>query len=289
MSSLITSAAITSLPLALEPRTLYSHIEDDNLLILDLSAPEIYQHAHVPGAINADSKGLMRGEGPIPNKLPSVEQLSEYFSSLGLTDDKQVVIYDDQMGPWAGRMLWTLDVLGHEKTSVLNGQFAAWVAAGLTLDDTQNKPVVSNYKAQIKHPELIADIDYITAHIDDEDSVIWDARSDLEYSGERKVNCAKPGHIPNALSFDWTKLRMSSGDYSLKPRKELLEALAKKGITPDKEVITHCQTHRRSGFTYFAARVLGFTRIRCYDGSWFEWGNHPDTPVDKTLIHHLKS
>ncbi len=280
MSSLISSSFISSLPVALDPQTLYAHIEDENLLIIDLSAPEIYQFAHVPGAINADPKNLLLGEGPVPNKLPTVDQLSSFFSSLGLQEDTQVVVYDDQMGPWAGRMLWTLDVLGHQKTAVLNGNLAAWVSAGLQLSDTPEQATPSNYTAVLKHPELIADIDYIKAHIDDENTLVWDARSVGEYSGEKKMNCAKGGHIPNAVSFDWSLTRVSMDDARLKPREQLLAELADKGITPDKSIITHCQTHRRSGFTYFAARSLGFTNVRCYDGSWFEWGNHPDTPVE---------
>lgn len=270
-----------TLPVLVDPQTLNQHLDDENLLIIDLSMPEVYQLGHVPGAINADPKKLLLGEGPVPNKLPTLDQLSTLFSSLGLLADTQVVIYDDQMGPWAGRMLWTLDLLGHEKTSVLNGQLGAWAAAGLPLEGTINEPLVSSYRAEIKHPELIADVDYILSTLADKsNTVVWDARTAAEYSGEKKVNCAKGGHIPGAKSFDWLGLHVSKDDYRIRPEVDLLAELNAQGITADKEIITHCQTHRRSGFTYLVAKSLGFKNLRCYDGSWFEWGNHPDTPVE---------
>ena len=105
----------------------------------------------------------------------------------------------------------------------------------------------------------------------------WDARGPLEYSGE-KVLAAKGGHIPGAVNFEWTA-GMDLNDH-LRIRHDIAEVLQKLGITPDKEVITHCQSHRRSGFTYLVAKALGYPRVKAYAGSWSEWGNHPDTPVE---------
>lgn len=269
-----------ALPPLIDAQTLEPLLGNPNLLLIDLSAPEVYAQGHIPGAINADPKQLLLGQAPVPNKLPSAAQLSAFLAGLGLTADKQVVIYDDQMGPWAGRMLWTLDVLGHEKTAVLDGQLGAWAKAGFAVEVTANQPQPSDYQAEIKHPELVADIDYILAHLKDDNQVIWDARSAEEYQGTKIINCQKGGHIPGAKSFDWSRLRMSAEDLRLRPLDEIKRELATEGITPDKEIITHCQTHRRSGFTYLAAKALGYPRVRCYDGSWFEWGNHPDTPVE---------
>ena len=109
------------------------------------------------------------------------------------------------------------------------------------------------------------------------DLAIWDARGPLEYSGE-KVLAAKAGHLPGAINFEWTA-GMDFNDH-LRIRQDIAEVLEKLGITPDKEVITHCQTHRRSGFTYLVAKSLGYPRVKAYAGSWSEWGNHPDTPVE---------
>lgn len=273
---------MTALPLLLDAEQLHAHLNDPDLIIIDLSSEENYRRGHIPGAINGDPKGLLRGEGPIPNKLPTEAKLSEFLSSLGVTDHSQLVIYDDQMGPWAGRMIWTLDILGHQKASVLDGQLAAWIMAGYGLETTDQAATTSDYQAKIRHPELIADVDYILAQLNNPHVRIWDARSEEEYAGEKLINCQKGGHIPGAHSFNWLRTMRSSEDYRIKPSADLIAELQAADLSKDSEIITHCQTHRRSGLTYLVAKSLGYQQLRCYDGSWFEWGNHPETPVEKT-------
>lgn len=109
------------------------------------------------------------------------------------------------------------------------------------------------------------------------DLVIWDARSAAEYDGE-KLLAAKGGHIPDAVNFEWTA-GMDS-EHGLRIRSDIADCLEKLGITKDKEVITHCQSHHRSGFTYLVAKALGYPRVKAYAGSWSEWGNHPNTVVE---------
>ena len=119
------------LPLLLEPTELANRLEDDNLLILDLSKPAVYVQAHVPGAIHLDFKRLQTGAQPAPGMIPSDDALSGLFSELGLTPDTHVIAYDDEGGGWAGRLLWTLDAIGHKHYSYLNGGIHAWLAEGL--------------------------------------------------------------------------------------------------------------------------------------------------------------
>ena len=107
---------------------------------------------------------------------------------------------------------------------------------------------------------------------------IWDARSIEEYTGE-KVMAEKGGHIPGAIHCEWTSLM--DRERNMRIRQDALEYLTSVGISPDKPTITHCQSHHRSGFTYLVARLLGFSNIRAYDGSWWEWGNRSDTPVEQ--------
>jgi len=269
-----------NLPLVIEAADLAPHLNEPNLLIVDLSDADTYAQGHIPGAIRVDTSRLMLGSGPVPNKLPSASQLSDLFSEMGLTADTHIVVYDNQMGPWAGRMIWTLNIVGHEQCSFLNGQLKSWTDAGYSLEQQENQPTPTPFRAQINH-DLIADVAFLKQQMHDRDTVIWDARSGEEYRGEKIVNAQKGGHIPGARLYEWTNVMHSANDTRLRDLNDIQNELDMMGITRDKELITHCQTHRRSGLTYLVAKHLGFTKIRCYDGSWFEWGNLPDTPVEQ--------
>ena len=124
-----------TLPLLLEPDMLHAHLQDANLLIVDLGKESVYQQAHVPGAILVNGKQLVSGELPAPGRLPSVDRLAEAFSAMGLTPDTHVVVYDDEGGGWAGRFIWTLDAIGHTRYSYLNGGIHAWLADGLPTEE----------------------------------------------------------------------------------------------------------------------------------------------------------
>lgn len=268
------------LPLVTEPGQLAQKLSSKDLLIVDLSNAENYQNGHIPGAIRVDSSILMSGQQPIPNKIPDQAQLSTAFSALGLTDATHVVAYDDQNGALAGRLIWTLHCIGHTQCSFLNGLLPGWIAAALPLEQTTNTPTPSQYQATLSR-DLIVDIPWLLDHQNDDRLSIWDARSEAEYHGDKVINAQKGGHIPGAHCFEWTDCLIGNGDLRLKPAEQLHQELTEHGIDNFDTLVTHCQTHRRSGLTYLVARYLGFKDVRCYDGSWFEWGNHPDTPVER--------
>jgi len=265
-----------NLPLLVESDELEPLLGQEKILILDVSPRDNYLAGHIPGAIHVIPGSLVCGIKPATGKLPSIEQLTDLFSRLGLTAEHHVVAYDDEGGGWAGRLIWTLDVLGHKKYSYLNGGIHAWRNEGHPMESLVNEgqPVV--YQVNINQ-QPIAEVDDILASLDQQQVMVWDTRSRDEYEG-KKVLALRGGHIPGAVNLDWLELMDNTRNLRLKNLDELQATLNSLGLTKDKPVITHCQTHHRSGLSYLVGKLLSYD-IRGYHGSWSEWGNREDTPI----------
>lgn len=276
----MSSPELHKLPLIIEPAELEPLLGHPNLVLVDLCRPDQYVSAHLPGAIHISPVETQRGMPPAPGLLPAPERIQQLIDRMGLTDDKWVVVYDDEGGGWAGRMLWLLDSIGFQRYSYLNGGLIAWAQ--------EERPLTYEIPAQVRTPATFrpqldeqhtASLDYLLGRLGAADLAIWDARSPGEYYGTQ-VNALRAGHIPGAVNLEWTQTMDPSRGYRLKSDDRLRTMLTQLGITPDKEIITHCQTHHRSGLTYLIAKHLGYPRVKAYAGSWSEWGNHPETPIE---------
>ena len=265
------------LPALIDASTLHQHLPDDRLLIVDLCSDDNYRAGHIPGAVHIPPARLGCGQPPAPGKLPAIESLTAMLEHIGLDSRRHVVAYDDAGGSWAGRLIWTLALLGFDNASLLDGGRNAWLAAGLPLSN--QTPVIQPSQLQLAiNPVWLADKQEILHNLDNPDYCIWDARSAGEYRGEN-VQAARGGHIPGAIHLEWTELM--DEQQRLLPVEQLQSMLDKAGLTRDKTITTHCQTHRRSGLTWFVARkLLGYPAIKAYPGSWSEWGNCDDTPIE---------
>lgn len=269
-------SVFADLPLLIEPAQLASRLDAPELILVDLSPAERYAEGHIPGARHVDSKRTQLGQPPAPGLLPVWSEFQALLGELGHHEQAVYVLYDAEGGPWAGRFGWLLDLIGHRRWHYLNGGLSAWLAEGRAL--SQAVPTLVGAPVAVQPvADVLATREYLLEHLNDADLLIWDARSPEEYRGE-KVLAARGGHIPGAINLNWTDCLDSSR--ALRLRLDLAELLAAHGLHAGKQIITHCQTHRRSGLTYLAMRSLGYPRIKAYAGSWSEWGNHPDTPVE---------
>ncbi|MCP5183309.1 MAG: sulfurtransferase [Pseudomonadales bacterium] len=263
-------------PRLYEPEALAS-LDTSNWLVVHVAQPDAYVQAHLPGARLVTPRDLVMGTPPAPGRLPTEAQLEQLFSSIGYERDRHIVTYDDEGGGWAGRFAWTLDVIGHHNWGYINGGIHALAAAGVPL--TAGPPPDHADTAVSLHIDTgpIAEIPDVLAAIGSSAHVVLDARSREEFLGTRVVS-ARGGHVPGAVNIDWMRLQDPARETRLVTN--LAELLGSHGVTPDKRVITHCQTHHRSGLTYMAARLLGYPNVQAYHGSWSEWGNRNDTPVE---------
>ncbi len=268
------------LPLVVEPAALEAVLGTDGLLVVDVNDPQRYAQGHVPGAVNFTYAALIGAQPPVMGLIAPEEQLGAALSAIGLTPDLHVAAYDGEGNGRASRLLWTLDALGHTRLSLLDGGSGAWTEEGHPVEtDPPPPPTPSKYRAHLSNPAVIASKGYILEHLDDPDVIVLDVRSAAEYAGE-DVRAARGGHIPGAVNMDWTLAMDRGRNLRFLPPAELAALLAERGVTRDKEVIAHCQTHHRSAHTCWVLKSLGFPRVRGYDGSWSDWGNDPDTPIE---------
>ncbi len=264
----------------IEPAELEPLLGNSHLIIVDVGDSDAYVKERIPGAVHVDYLDLVSGLPPASGTLPPIEALENTFSMIGLKRDMHVVAYDSEGNGRAARLLWTLDVLGHRSTSLLNGGFTAWKNESHPIEKYQPiKPVRSEYPVHINGCSQ-ADKDYILSRLDDNNTRLLDARSPMEFQGY-DVRALRGGHIPGARNVNWLDTIDTSRNNRFKPNSELLKMLQEQGLTPDKEIITYCQSHHRSSHSYVMLKSLGYGRVRGYAGSWSEWGNSVDTPVEQ--------
>jgi thiosulfate/3-mercaptopyruvate sulfurtransferase len=258
---------------------LNDRLSDSNLVLMDMRPPEAYANGHIPHARSFDIFGVSL----IDTRKQALEaflwMIEHLIQAKGVNSGSTVVAYDDIAGMRSARLFWFLEYFGHSDVHVLNGGFNAWLAAGLPVSHEASVPQGGNFK-MARRPELLATVEEVHAKLGDASVVIVDARSDGEYTGQ-VVRAQRGGAIPGAVHLEWTNNLDGQGFF--KSSEELTRMYSEKQITPDKEIIPHCQGAYRSAHTYLALRLIGYPNVKNYLGSWGEWGNREDLPIEHPI------
>lgn len=266
--------------LLIDAEQLVPHLGNDKLRIVDLSRASVYDQLHIPHALHLKPKFLVRQDEQATGLLPDVEGLQELIRYLNISSEHHVVVYDDEGGAWAGRLIWNLHCLGFENTSLLNGGIHAWLAAGLptTSEVEQFEPVSALVQVdQAKIQQYRIEYAELLEKVQSSQVQLWDCRTEDEYTGLR-LAARRGGHIPNALHFEWSTALNRENHLRLHPLERTQQRLEQLGFNLNEPVVVYCQSHHRSGLAYILGRLLGWN-IQAYDGAWSEWGNRLDSPI----------
>jgi thiosulfate/3-mercaptopyruvate sulfurtransferase len=241
-----------------------------------------YLKGHLPGAVYLNPETLRAAEGGVPAQLLSARSYSELFSRLGLTMNRPVVIYSagETRNIDATFLAWLLAGFGHPQVYVLNGGFFKW--------ELEQRPVVQQYPQSKPVPFPLgafrperASLEEVRRTLGTGSVTLVDARPPDQYAGEAGAQMRR-GHIPGAINHYWQDdLTQVGFGHVWKGWEELRAAYAAQGITPEKNIIVYCNSTTEASHVHFTLRyLLGFPRVRIYVGSWTEWAERAELPIE---------
>ncbi len=263
-----------------------AHTNDPKVRIIESDEdPLLYRVGHIPGAVQVDWFSTL--QHPLRRDFVTKEQFEQLCSQLGIANDTTVVFYGDKSNWFACYALWLFEYYGHKNVKIMNGGRAKWEAEGrLLVKDVPTYPV-TRYQAQAADKSIRAFRNDVFTQVEAKKPLV-DVRSPKEYTGELlhmpnypQEGATRGGHIPGAVSIPWSQA-VNEADSTFKSAEELSALYQGKGITPEGEIIAYCRIGERSSLTWFVLKyLLGYPKVKNYDGSWTEWGNLVDAPIEK--------
>jgi thiosulfate/3-mercaptopyruvate sulfurtransferase len=268
---------------------LADHLNDSKVAILEVSRDRTeYDAGHIPGArFLALSDVVVKRDGLL-NELPPASTLQSLFERMGVSDDTRVILYGDASVIPAARAYFTLDYMGHgDTTALLDGGLPKWKAESRPLSkdappEKQGHLTLRVRPELVVHYEAVKDLSFAATSGQAGSAALVDARPPADFQGTNAANSEipRPGHIPGATNVFWMQTQAGKSDMTMLPEADLRKLYGNLGITPDRPVVTYCNTGMQASEAYFTLKYLGYD-AHMYDGSFSEWSAAKDSEVQK--------
>jgi thiosulfate/3-mercaptopyruvate sulfurtransferase len=262
------------------------HLDDHGVVVAEVDEnPDVYNEGHIRGAVKLHWRDDL--QDPVERDLVSKDVFERLLGERGIGNDTMVVLYGDKNNWFAAFAYWYLKIYGHEDVRIVDGGRQKWIDEGRELMTEAPSPERMQYHAKERDETIRAFRDAVGEDISTGEKALVDVRSPQEFSGEvisppgyEQEGAQRAGHIPTAQSIPWAQAVRDDGTF--KSPQELRRLYEAKGVTPDKQVTAYCRIGERSAHTWFVLReLLGYEAVKNYDGSWTEWGNLVDVPIEK--------
>jgi thiosulfate/3-mercaptopyruvate sulfurtransferase len=262
------------------------HRADPNVVIAEVDEnPDLYEEGHIPGAVKLHWREDL--QDAVKRDIVAQDEFERLLGERGIGNDTTVVLYGDKNNWFAAYAYWYLKIYGHGDVRILDGGRQKWIDERRELTTDAPSPTATTYTAQARDESIRVRRDEVLEGLGRDGRALVDVRSPQEFSGEllappgyEQEGASRGGHIPTAQSVPWAQAVRDDGTF--KSADELRQLYGGKGVTPDKEVLAYCRIGERSAHTWFVLReLLGYENVRNYDGSWTEWGNLVDVPIEK--------